>query len=184
MRAQYDKYIRYAEIVVIAVLVIFAVLTYRELTMLRRVPVALPSYEFEVGTDAARGQWVRSRGTWIAEQGPPQPLQTTTIECRRSTMQCVESAATVVFVSDKGVLESIQTIFDVERWGDAEVATKPSVGRCSSRTMILDLVNRRARSRVTASEETSTCKQRPESVLELVTGFKVRAEAMQKARTN
>lgn len=183
MKARLWKYIRYGEIVVIAILVVFGILTYRELTMLRRVPVALPSYEFEAGSDAARGQWVRSRGTWIAEQGPPQPLQTTTIECRKSSMQCVESAATVVFVSDRGVLESVQTIFDIERWGEAEIATKPAAGRCSSRTLIFDLVNRRARSRVTASEETATCRQRPESMLELVTGFKVRAEAMQKART-
>ena len=175
------RYVRYAEVLAIAVLVVFALLTYRDLLMLRRVPVALPSYEFESSADPQKGYWVRSRGTWIAQHGPPQPLQTTTIECRKPGMQCVESAATVVFVGDKGVLESVQTIFEVDRWSDSEIVTRPAAGRCSSRMLFFDLVNRRAGSRVSASEETSTCQPRPASTLELVTGFRVRAEAMQKA---
>ena len=181
MRYRLWKYVRYAEILAIAVLAIFAILTYRELIMLRRAPVALPSYEFEASTDPQQGKLVRSRGTWIAQQGPPEPLQTTTIECRKSSMQCVESAATVVFVSGKGVLESVQTIFDVERWSDVEIVTKPAAGRCSSRMLAFDLVNRRATSRISAAEEKATCQPRPESALELVTGFRVREEAMRKA---
>jgi len=181
MKYRLWKYIRYAEIAAIVVLAAFAGLTYRELSMLRKVPVALPNYEFEAATDPEKGRIVRSRGTWIAERGPPEPLQTATIECRKSSMQCVESAAMIVFVSDKGLLESAQTVFDVDRWNDTEIVTRPAAGRCSSRALVFDLVNRRAKSRISAAEEKGMCQARPEGTLELVTGFKVRAEAMQKA---
>jgi hypothetical protein len=180
LRFRLWRIIRYTEILVVSVLAVFAVLTYRELLALRRVPVALPNYEFEAADDPQKGRVVRSRGTWIAEFGPPEPLQTTTIECRKSTMQCVESAATVVFVGDRGVMESVQMVFDVDRWTDAEVVSKPAAGRCASRTLVLDLVNKHARSQVSAAEEKGVCKARPAGTLDLVTGFRIR-EALQKA---
>jgi len=173
-------YIRYAEIAVISVLAVFGVITYRELSQLRKVPVALPNYEFVVTQEPGKGPVVNTRGTWIAQRGPPEPLQTTTIECRKSSMQCVESAAMVSFVSEKGFLEAVQTVFEVERWGEAEVVTKAAPGKCSSRSLVLDLTNKRATSKVSASEEAGTCKGRPESTLELVTGFKVRADALKR----
>ena len=180
MRLRLWRVIRYVEILTVGVLAIFALFTYRELSALRKQPVALPQYEFEAADDPQKGRVVRSRGTWIAELGPPEPLQTTTIECRKTNMQCMESAATVVFVGDRGVLESVQTVFDVDHWTDGEIVSKPTTVKCASRTLILDLANKRARSRVSSVEETSVCRSRPEGTLDLVTGYRVR-EAIQKA---
>jgi hypothetical protein len=174
------RVIRYVEILTVTVLAIFALFTFRELAALRKAPVALPIYEFDAAEDPQKGTVVRSRGTWIAELGPPEPLQTTTIECRKSSMQCMESAATVVFVGDRGVLESVQTIFDVEHWTEGEIVSKPTPGKCASRTLVLDLANKRTRCRVSSAEEKGTCKARSEGTLDLVTGFKVR-DAIQKA---
>ncbi len=180
MRFRVWRIIRYVEILTVSVLAVFALFTYRELSALRKQPVALPQYEFEAADDPEKGRVVRSRGTWIAELGPPEPLQTTTIECRKSSMQCLESAATVVFVGDRGVLESVQTVFDVDRWTDAEIVSKPTPVKCTNRTLVIDVANKHTRSRVSAAEERGACKARPEGTLDLVTGFKVR-DAIQKA---
>ena len=180
MRFRLWRIIRYAEILTVTVLAIFALFTYGELRALRKQPVALPQYEFEAAEDPQKGSVVRSRGTWIAELGPPEPLQTTTIECRKSSMQCLESAATIVFVGDRGLLESGQTVFDLERWTDAEIVSKPTPVRCATRTLVIDLANKRTRSRVSAVEEKGACKARPEGTLDLVTGYRIR-EGIQKA---
>lgn len=180
MRVTLHRYVRLAEIVLVAVLSVFALLTYRELRVLRKIPVVLPHYEFEVTPNAGHDAVVRTRGTWIAEQGPTEPLQTITIECARVRMECVESAASVVFVGDRGILESTQMVFEVDRWNDTEVHTKPATGACANRVLLLDLNQKRATSHVSASDESARCKQRPERILELVAGYRARPEDYKK----
>ena len=180
MNAKFHRYVRYAEILLVGILALFAFVTYRELSLLRQVPVFLPSYAFEVsgGADVV----VQTRGTWIALEGAPEPLLTTTIECRKARMECVESVAAVVFVSGKGLLESSQATFEVERWTDHEIASKPTQGPCSTRTLYLDLAQKLARSQVGASQETGRCSERPARTLHLVAGYKLHAAAVGKAR--
>ena len=174
------RVIRGAEIVIIAGLSVAALLTYRELERVRKVPVFLPSYQFEAIEDSEHGAMVRTRGTWIAQKGPPEPLQTITIECRKNRKECVESAAVVVFVSGKGMLESGQTVFAVDRWTDKEIVTQQAAGPCNKRTLTLDLPEKRASARVTASEAGVRCTEVPERTLELVAGYRVRAEALKR----
>lgn len=167
--------VRFAEIGAILVLGSFAFMTYRELAALRRFPVSLPSYEFEVSGDPEPGRVVSTRGTWINDKGVPEQLLTTTIECRKSRMECVESTARVAFVSGRGLLESQQTAFEVDRWTDAEIVTKQSAGPCATRQLVLDLKEKRASTRVSKSEEKGLCKDLPARTLDLVAGYKVRA---------
>lgn len=167
--------IRIAEIVAIVGLSIFALLTYRELSALRKFPVSLPSYEFVVSGEPEPGRTVHTRGTWISERGTPEPLLTTTIECRKARMECMESAAKVIFMDGRGLLESQQTGFEIERWNEAEIVTKPAPGQCSTRQLVLDLKEKRAISRVSASQEKGICKESPAKTLELVNGYKVRS---------
>lgn len=181
MNAKLHRYVRYAEILLVGTLAIFALATYRELSLLRQVPVFLPSYAFEIFSEPE--MVVQTRGTWIALEGAPEPLLTTTIECRKTRMECVESAAAVVFVSGQGLLESSQTTFEVERWTDHEVVSRPATGPCSTRTLYLDLVQKQASSRVGASEQSSRCGERPARSLHLVAGYKRHAEAVGKARS-
>ena len=180
MKPRLRNAIRVAEIIFIAILASNALITYRELQMLRRVPVALPSYQFEVTGDADTAA-VDTRGTWIAEKGPSAPLQTTTIECRKNGMKCQESAAVLVFVSDAAVMQSSHTTFEVDHWDDKEIVTRPARGVCEDRTLILNLVEKRASSRWSPSLAEGKCTEAPERVFELVAGYKVRSDALRKA---
>ena len=175
------RYLRIGEIITIVVLAMFATLTYRELSALRKAPVALPNYQFEDSGGSDDTRFVLTRGTWVSEIGPPEPLRTTTIECRKARMECVESAASVAFVGERGLLEAHHTQFAVERWTDTEVLTKSAAGPCFSRQLAFDLKEKRASSRVTASEARGICRDIPARTLELVTGYRVR-EAAQRAQ--
>lgn len=172
--AKAAKWIRYGEALAVLGLGAVAFITYAELKDLRKAPVALPNYEFEVSRD---GEVVQTRGTWISEKGVPDSLQTTTIECRKGSMRCAESAAAVVFVDGKGVLESRLTEFEIERWDNREIAAKPVTDRCMTRTLSLGLVERHAHSHVTPLKDPDTrCKDAPERTLELVAGYKFREQ--------
>ena len=170
------RYVRIAEIAAIAVLSIFAFITWQELSALRKAPVVLPTYVFEPTNDPAHGAMIVSRGTWIASNGRAEPMQTVTIECRKARMECVESAAAVVFVGGRGLLESKQTIFEVARWTDAEVTTKPSADRCATRELVMDVSNRKTLNRLSESEEKGICREMPARTLELVAGYRARGE--------
>ena len=172
--ANLHRAVRIAEVGVILVLGGFAALTYRELSSLRRAPVSLPSYQFDVAGESEQTRSVNTRGTWINERGATEELRTTTIECRRARMECIESDAKVVFVSGQGLLESSQTPYEVALWNDEAIVTKPAQGRCATRQLLLDLKNRKAMSKVGASEERGLCREAPARTLELVTGYKLR----------
>ena len=176
MTRSMGRYIRWAEIAVVGLLSVFALLTWLELSALRKAPVVLPSYVFERTADPAGGVVIVSRGTWVASGGRAEPLQTVTIECRKARMECVESAAAVVFVSGRGLLESKQTIFEVDKWTDAEVVSKPSVDRCASRTLIMSVEGQKTLSRVSASEDKGVCKEAPARTLELVAGYRAKEQ--------
>lgn len=167
------KAVRIAEIAAVVVLAAFAALTYRELSSLRKAPVSLPSYQFEM-KDEDGGRALSTRGTWITERGAPEELRTTTIECRKVRMECMESDAKVVFVSGQGLLESTQTAYEVAVWSEDSVVTKPVQGKCATRQLLLDVRNRKAMSKVGASEEKGVCREQAARTLELVTGYKLR----------
>ena len=173
--ANLHRAVRIGEAAIILILSGFGWVTYRELTGLRRLPVSLPSYQFEVSTDPDGNRMATTRGTWINEKGVPERLLTTTIECRKARMECTESEARVVFVSGQGLLESEQTGYEVDRWTDAEIVTKPAPGKCATRQLLLDLRERRATSKVSPSKDEGVCREQPARTLELVTGYKVRA---------
>src|SRR5688500_4702339 len=129
------RVVRLAEVGVIVVLGAFAALTYRELSVLRKAPVSLPSYQFEVGGESDPARTVSTRGTWITDRGTPEELRTTTIECRKARMECIESDAKVVFVSGQGLLESSQTGYEVLLWTEDSIVTKPTQGKCATRQL-------------------------------------------------
>jgi hypothetical protein len=167
------KYIRYTEATVLVVLLGWASITYRELAALRRHPVALPSYEFEVN---GAGDVVRMHGTWTSEGGIPGSLGTTSIECVKPAMRCIESTAEVVFLSGKGLLESRMAQFDIAKWTDNEIVAKPYELRCRTRTLMLDLKAKRARSRSSPKPDASFCEGQSAGSYELIAGYAPRKE--------
>jgi hypothetical protein len=166
--------VRIAEIGVILVLGAFAAMTYRELSSLRRAPVSLPSYQFDVSGESEANRVVSTRGTWITERGAPEELFTTTIECRKARMECLASDAKVVFVSGQGLLESHQRTFEVANWSDAGIVTRPMQGKCATQQLLIDLKAKKAVAKIGPSEDQGVCRERPARTLELVTGYKLR----------
>jgi hypothetical protein len=74
-------------------------------------------------------------------------------------------------------MEASQLEFEIERWTDKEIVTKRAGDACIARALTLDLVDKRARSRVTYPRESSRCAEGHERTLELVAGYRMRAEA-------
>jgi hypothetical protein len=175
------KTIRFAYVAVIAVLAVFALLTYRELQKQRSAPVILPSYAFYIVDSPEKASVVLAHGTWYVATGPipMENLQTTTIECRKARQQCVESTS-VVSVREQGFLDSIPTVFEVERWTDDEIVTKPDKGQCTTRIISMDLVKRLASSVIAAIPDAEKCKEQPRT-LTLEGGAKAHSDAMGKA---
>ena len=166
-----QKVIRAAEIVLVLALSAYAALTYRELKNLRAAPVILPAYWFYVVAVADEVQRVQARGSWVSKESSPEFLHTTTIECVKAKMQCMESSA-VVAVNEGGFLETVQTMFDIESWSDKEIVTKPDNQPCATRTVTLDIASKQAKSVVMNSPTQKTCKPAPagEQVFKLVAG--------------
>lgn len=177
-----SKAIRFAYVAVVAVLAVFALLTYQELQRQRSAPVILPHYAFYIVNDPEKASVVQALGTWYVADGPTptETLQTTTIECRKTRLQCVESTV-VVSVNERGFLDSISTVFEVERWTDDEIVTKPEKGRCTTRIIRMDLVNGLARSVIAAIPDAEKCKEQPRT-LKLGSGAKARSDALDKAK--
>jgi hypothetical protein len=170
-------FIRLFEVVTVVGLGFVAWSTYGELQEARRTPVFLPKYEFFIENEAGKGPIVTARGTWIPESGPPEPLQTTTIECRRVRSDCVESSAIIEPIAGRGMLEASQTTFIIDRWTEREIHTQPAAGPCGSRVLVLNLEEKRASAKSTARPGNSRCPAAPERSLELVSGYRVREEA-------
>jgi hypothetical protein len=169
------RWVRIGEIVVVSVLAIFALMTYRELSALRKFPVSLPNYQFEIIGDSDAERVVNTRGTWITEKGTPEQLVTTSIECRKDKMECVESTARVQFVSGQGLLESQHTSYQIGSWNDSGIVTKPAQGDCFTRQLILEFKEKRALSKTGPSTDRGKCRELPARTLELVAGYKVKA---------
>src|SRR5512140_422743 len=95
--ARIEKAVRFAYVSIVVVLGVFALLTYQELQRLRNAPVMLPRYAFNVVDNPEKTSVAQVVGTWYVSGGPAlaETLQTTTIECTKARMQCVESTAAV-----------------------------------------------------------------------------------------
>ena len=172
------RLIRYAEIIVVTILLVYAGLIYREVRMLRAAPVVLPAYWFNAATDGGQVSRVQARGSWVSKEASPEFLHTTAIECVKTKMQCMESSA-VVAVNDGRFLESIQTLYDIESWTDTEIRTKTDVQPCATRTLSMDIANKQAKNVVVNKPASGSCKSASdgEQTFNLVTGFQVNAGA-------
>ena len=182
-RPRLRKLVRYAEIFVVSILLIYAVLIYRELKMLRAAPVVLPAYWFNAASELGQVQRVQARGSWVAKEPSPEFLHTTAIECIKAKMQCMESSA-VVAVNDGRFLESIHTMYEIESWTDTEILTKTDVQPCTTRTLSLDIANKQAKNVVVNKPTAASCKTTgaEEQTFNLVTGFQAKADAARKAK--
>ncbi len=177
------KMIRFAEVIVVSVLLIYATLTWRELKILRAAPVVLPAYWFIVTADVDQVNQVQAGGSWVSKDAAPGNLQTATIDCVKSRMQCIESSAQVS-VNEGGLLETVQTVFDIESWTESEIRTKVAQKPCASRTLTLDIANKQVKSISTAGKSPdASCKTAiiGEQTFNLVNGQQAHADAVRKA---
>jgi hypothetical protein len=178
------KMIRFAEVIAVSVLLIYATLTWRELKILRAAPVALPAYWFIVTADVDQINQVQAGGSWVSKDTSPGNLQTTTIDCVKSRMQCMESSS-LVAVNEGGLLENVQTVYDIESWTDNEIRTKVTFKPCATRTLTLDIANKQVKSVATAGKTPdASCKTAivGEQTFNLVGGQQTHDDAVSKAK--
>lgn len=130
--------VRAGYLLIIIVLAVFGWRTWTQLQSLRSVPVALPNYWFYLAE--SQGQpLIQANGTWVSlpAVAPGDRLQTSTIECSKARMQCVESAA-VVTVMERSFLEAVARFYEIETWGDLEITTRPMIlDKCRTQTLRL-----------------------------------------------
>ena len=102
-----NKALRFAYVAVVVVLAVFALLTYQELQSQRSAPVILPHYAFYILDNPERASVVQALGTWYVAGGSAfaQTQQTSSIECRKARLQCVESTAVVSVLRAAAELE-------------------------------------------------------------------------------
>ena len=183
-RPQLRRMIRYAEIIVVVALLAYAALSWRELKILRAVPVVLPASWFIVTAGVDEVKRVEAGGSWVSNDGPSGNLQTTILDCVKSKMQCMESSAQVA-VSDGGILENAQTLFEIESWTESEVRTKADAKPCAIRTLVIDIPDKQVRSTAKAgSSPGASCKNAivGEETFKLMAGEQAHADAVRKAK--
>ncbi len=153
-----DLAIRIAYGAVVTVLAGFALVTYQELQRQRSAPVTLPHYAFYIVNNPEKASVVQAIGTWQPANvsAPAETLATTSIECRKAEQRCVESTA-IVSLKEKGYLDTSSTVYEVGRWTDEEIVTKPAADKCSARTLSLDLATRQVRCAIAPLPDAENC---------------------------
>lgn len=148
--------IRAGYLLVIILLAIFGWRTWQQLQTLRSVPVALPNYWFYMAE--SQGQpLVQANGTWIDESASLKAdhLQTSTFECSKARMQCVESAA-VVTVMEQSFLEAMARFYDIESWTDQDIVTRPvQVDKCRVQTVRFVLAEKKVLAKTSLAPDAS-----------------------------
>lgn len=155
------RLIRMLYLAVIIVLAIFAFRTWQQLQALRTAPVALPNFWFHLSGEPTQLK-LSANGTWIEAglaPGASAPakgrLQTSAIECSQIRMQCLESVA-VVEVMQKSFLEAHARAYDIERWTEQDVVTRPlQVDKCRMQVIVLNRVDKTVTAQVTLPADKS-----------------------------
>lgn len=126
--------------------------------------------------------YLLAEGTWIiVGDSQSEPEQTTTISCRRSEDKCYAATATKGGGSS-GYISSTMEIYEVERWDNFEIVTKPYDYRCTRYVIRLNRVQKSVigiRSKVSNSKECKVVEDK-EFTLKLVDG----GEAIKELRQN
>ena len=159
------RHIRATYFIVIVFLIVYALVTYQQLQALRKRPVLLPNYWFQVTATAASGAAIHAQGSWRSTLAtdPPQLLQTTTLECYKNKMFCVESTATVS-TSEGSFLDVTPTVYDVDHWTDAGLTTKPTTKGCAINTLTVVVADRSVIFNAALAPGKTECKDAPRSL--------------------
>jgi peptidoglycan hydrolase-like protein with peptidoglycan-binding domain len=143
--------------------------------VLESVPVSLPFYYF---SDQFWDSYVFAEGTWVIENDKQAfPLQATSIHCNRQWNHCIDATAEVMMGNQLFVDIDY---YEVERWDEHEIVTKPKENLCTRYTLRLS----RSQKTVTGLRITTTTGKGCESIeekdltLRLVSGLEVYGELL------
>lgn len=163
-----------------AVFLFFQLMTFLNLYTDTRVPVALgPSKDFFLNST---GDWITASGTWAQAEHESEPIQTSTISCRREERTCVEARATVATGFGSSTLMSDLNEYPIQSWSDTTVVFGDD-GLCISTIYTIDLKTE-AVSGVERSIDPAppTCDGKVSRNYQLVAGFPVYWAKRQAAR--
>ncbi len=120
--------------------------------------------------------YVRVRGTWEIEgikQGIP--IQTTTLQCYRELSLCIEANAFIGYgVDDKRLTQEVN-YYEVERWDEFEITTKPNDKECVRYTLRIDRFQKSVTGLRLQTRRDGSCAFIQHSIMKirLVDGFEV-----------
>lgn len=136
-------------------------------------PVTLPSKH--VITEMWDRGYVSAQGTWTITGGETaDPEQTSTLECDRARLECVEATATISHLL--GPFLSVATdTYEIERWDSQEIVTKPKQFGCVRSVRRLNRVQKSATGIRSTTSREEHCKMidNAEKYLVLVNGMDV-----------
>jgi hypothetical protein len=92
-------------------------------------PIGVTGYSF---SDYFWNSIFSADGTWVFEDSNEKmadPIQATEIKCYRDMGLCIEATAFISF--DHALLNVVSEIFEVERWDEYEIVTKPHDFHCT-----------------------------------------------------
>lgn len=152
--------IRLGYLLLLIALAGYAAIIYRQLQALRQRPVALPNYAFYVVDHPEKASVIQVVGSWIVDAGTPaqKAVQTTSLECRKIKLNCIESTA-VVTLEEGGYLETTPLIHEIEQWNETELVTRPSRAACTERVVRIDIAMRKTTMTATRVASAKACNE-------------------------
>jgi len=132
-------------------------------------PVSVSSYFF------SKDMWnshFSARGTWVFESSNEKmahPIQMTEIKCYRNKKLCFEATANIA----DDILDVTSEIYDVERWDDYEIVTKPYDYECVRYVLRINRQQRSVKKLRTTISSKDICKKvdQGDRYIRLINGF-------------
>lgn len=132
-------------------------------------PIAVSGYHF---SDYIWETYFKADGTWVFEskiEKMADPIQRTEIQCYRDIGVCFEATA---YISDN-MLNVSNEVYDIERWDEYEIVTKPLDFGCVRYVLKIHRPNKTVRKFRSTLRTTDLCKgvDTTEKAIRLVDGF-------------
>ncbi len=154
----------------------------KDMKFLNNQPVFLPG--LSVYVDDLNFDLIWASGTWIRTNGKiPNPEQTSKIECWRNQRRCIEAMAAIDRRSSFGGRLSINIDeYEIERWDDYEILTKPIQFGCVRYVLRFNLVLKSVTKLRTTNRTEGICKtvETREFNMTLSNGFTVYQKLLKK----
>jgi hypothetical protein len=130
-----------------------------------------------VGVDSWEAGFVLAEGTWTSKDTDQEmglPIQTSRITCYKNS-GCTEAVAMVMYNGGTASLHVDETEYEIERWDDVEIVTKPLQAQCARTILRVNRTQKLVTSLRSTIKNTGQCENMTKSdwLIELKSGVDV-----------